>query len=71
MTVMENFDLSKETLNFLVNRTINVCIRTIYYIFCMRNKEWENPEKTDKLVKTGTNVSSNMPYYGQYYCKSR
>ena len=37
----------------------------------MRNKEWENPEKTDKLVKTGTNVSSNMPYYGQYYCKGR
>ena len=44
MTVMGNFDLSKETLNFIVNRTINVCIRTTYYIFCMRNKEWENPE---------------------------
>ena len=44
MTAMGNFDLSKETLNFIVNRTINVCIRTTYYIFCMRNKEWENPE---------------------------
>ena len=41
---MENFDLSKETLNFIVNRTINVCIRTTYYIFCMLNKEWENSE---------------------------
>ena len=38
MTAMGNFDLSKETLNFIVNRTINVCIRTTYYIFCMRNK---------------------------------
>ena len=44
MTAMGNFDLSKETLNFIVNRTINVRIRTTYYIFCMRNKEWENPE---------------------------
>ena len=44
MTALGNFDLSKETLNFIVNRTVNVCIRTTYYIFCMRNKEWENPE---------------------------
>ena len=38
MTVMGNFDLSKEILNFIVNRTINACIRTTYCIFCMRNK---------------------------------
>ena len=44
MTAIENFELSKKALNFIVNRTINVCIGTTYYIFCMRNKEWENPE---------------------------
>ena len=44
MTAMENFDLSKETSNFIMNRTINICIRTTYYIFCMRKKEWENPK---------------------------
>ena len=44
MTVMGNFDLSKETLNFIVNRTINACTRTTYCIFCMRNKVQENPE---------------------------
>ena len=44
MTAMKNFDLSKETLNFVANRTINVCIRTIYCILCRQNKEWENPE---------------------------
>ena len=43
MTAMGNFDLFKETLNLIVNRTTNVCIRTTYFIFCMRNKEWENP----------------------------
>ena len=35
MTAMKNFDLSKETLNFTVNRTINIH---------MSNKEWENPQ---------------------------
>ena len=44
MTVMGNFDLSKETLNFIVNRSINVCIKLTYYLFCMLNKELENPE---------------------------
>ena len=47
MTAMGNFDLSKETLNFKVKRTIIVCIRTTYYIFCMCNKEWKNPELLD------------------------
>ena len=44
MIAMRNFDLFKETLNFIVNRTINGCITTTYYIFCMLNREWENPE---------------------------
>ena len=44
MTAMGNFDLPKETLNFIVSRTVNVCIRTTYYIFCMPNREWENPD---------------------------
>ena len=44
MNAMRNLDLSKETLHFTVNRTINVCIRTTYYMFCMHNKEWGNPE---------------------------
>ena len=65
MTAMGNFDLSKETLNFIVNRTINVCVRATYYIFCMQKS------RTFKLVKTDTDVSSNMSYYGEYYCKSR
>ena len=68
MIAMRNFDLFKETLNFIVNRTINGCITTTYYIFCMHNREWENPEILN--LKTDTNVLSNMPYSGHYYCKS-
>ena len=33
MIAMGNFYLSKETLNFMVNRTIKVFTRTTYYIF--------------------------------------
>ena len=44
----------KKTLIFIVNRTTNVYIRTTYYIFYMRNKEWENPELLNcwKLTET-------------------
>ena len=44
MTGMGNFDLSEEILNFIVNGTKTVCIGTTYYIYSLRNKEWENPE---------------------------
>ena len=40
MTAVTNFDLSKETLKFIVNRTTNICIGTTYCIFCTRNEEW-------------------------------
>ena len=41
---LTRFGLNIETTNFLVKRIINVCIRTTYFIFCMRNKGWENPD---------------------------
>ena len=36
MTAMGNFDLSKETCSFIMNRTINICIKTTY-----RNVSWD------------------------------
>ena len=36
--------LSKENLKFIVNGTINICLRTTYYIFCIGNKGWADPE---------------------------
>ena len=29
---------------FLTKRITNICIRSSYYIFCLRNKEWTSPE---------------------------
>ena len=31
-------------LNFIVSKLSTMIIRTTYYIFCMRNKSWCNPE---------------------------
>ena len=42
MTAVGNFDLSKETLSFKVNRTINVCMRTIFYAYVIKNGKIQN-----------------------------
>ena len=62
MTEMGNFDLSRETLNFIVNRTISVCIRTTYNISCKSNKEWENAELLNwqRLVQTSRVICPTM-----------
>ena len=39
----EFLGLSNELINFMIKRIINVCIRTSYFIFCSRNKAWDNP----------------------------
>ena len=41
---LSKFGINDQSANFITKRIINICIRTTYYIFCMRNKEWENPE---------------------------
>ena len=38
ITVPEN------EIQFLTKRITNICIRSSYYIFCRRNKEWASPE---------------------------
>ena len=30
--------------NFIITKLTSIIIRTTYYIFCMRNKPWTNPE---------------------------
>ena len=40
----EFLGLNKESINFVVKRITNVCIRASYFIFCSRNREWTNPD---------------------------
>ena len=47
----ENFDemlrslkLDDQYSKYIKKKIVNMCIRTSYYIFCRRNKEWDNPK---------------------------
>ena len=37
-------DISEDHLRFMISKLSNLTIRTTYYIFCRRNKSWNNPE---------------------------
>ena len=43
-TMFEKLGLTKEESNYLLKKVINVCLRSTYFIFCRRNKEWESPD---------------------------
>ena len=36
--------ISNGDLNFIISKISTIIIRSTYYIFCMRNKPWSNPE---------------------------
>ena len=39
-SVFRSLGLSELDVNYCMNRIVNVCIRTSYYLFCQRDKEW-------------------------------
>ena len=41
---LSKLSLDAKSIDFLVKRIINVCIRSTYYIFCIRDKEWTDPD---------------------------
>ena len=43
-SALSKLSLDAKSIDFLVKRIIHVCIRSSYYIFCTRDKEWTNPE---------------------------
>ena len=36
--------IDKAHTNYIITKLSTIVIRTTYYIFCMRNKPWTNPE---------------------------
>ena len=42
MLVELRFDKTRR--DYVLRNIINITIRTSYYIFCCRNKEWTNPD---------------------------
>ena len=42
--LMNDLKLDETHNNFLVRKIISCCIRTTYYLFCMKDKEWPLPQ---------------------------
>jgi hypothetical protein len=42
--MLEHFNLDKPHARYVIKKIINIAIRSTYYIFCCRNKNWVNPD---------------------------
>ena len=42
--MLKDLEFDEACRKYLVRRIINTYIRFTYYIFCKRNKVWDNPE---------------------------
>ena len=42
--MLKDLKFDEKCRKYFVRKMINTCIRSSYYIFCMRNKEWNSPK---------------------------
>ena len=42
--MIQDLNFDEATKNYMIRRTLTIAIRTTYYIFCRRNKDWDSPE---------------------------
>ena len=42
--MLKDLEMDMHCRKYFGRKIINTCIRSTYYIFCKRNKEWDNPE---------------------------
>ena len=43
LNIMTKLQIPETEIQYLTKSIINICIRTSYFVFCRRNKEWTNP----------------------------
>ena len=44
ITMFEDFKITRQEHAYIIRKISNIAIRTSYYIFCMKDKSWSNPE---------------------------
>ena len=47
LLMLDDQNLDKPTQNYVIRKVMNIAIRYTYYIFCCRNKPWNNPDVQD------------------------
>ena len=43
LDMLKDLNYNSSTTNYILRKITTVAIRTTYYIFCRRNKDWNNP----------------------------
>jgi hypothetical protein len=49
--MLHDLKYDEQRIRYVKKKIIATCIRTSYYIFCRRNKDWNNPELLNFLLK--------------------
>ena len=44
---LNSLGLSDSEIKYTIRKTVKICMRTSYYIFCRRNCDWSSPELLD------------------------
>ncbi len=44
LKMLNRLDVSETQTRYYIKKIISICIRSTYYIFCCRNKQWTNPD---------------------------
>ena len=42
--MLENLNIEKKQYKYIVTKIMSIAIRSTYYIFCCRNKIWDDPD---------------------------
>ena len=43
LDMLKDLNYNPSTRNYIIGKIPNITVRTTYYIFCFRNKDWDNP----------------------------
>ena len=54
LCMFDKLGFDKMEQDFCVKRMTTIAIRTTYYIFCSRNKEWKNSDLLSSLYSPST-----------------
>ena len=45
--MLQELNVDDTAVKYIASKLIEICIRSSYYIFCMRMKDWTDPELMD------------------------
>ena len=47
LKMLKDLNVDDTVVKYITSKLIEICIRSSYYIFCMRMKDWTDPELMD------------------------